>query len=55
MLIRAADGRPVAKGLVAYDAADAQALRGRRTDEFEAILGYRRRDEMVHRDDLVLL
>ncbi len=55
VLIRAADGRPVAKGLVAYDAADAQALRGRRTDEFEAILGYRRRDEMVHRDDLVLL
>ena len=28
---------------------------GRRTDEIEAILGYRGRDEMVHRDDLVLL
>ncbi len=55
VLIRAADGTPVAKGLAAYDAADAQLLRGRRTEEFETILGYRRRDEMVHRDDLVLL
>lgn len=55
VLIRAPDGTPVAKGLSAYDAADARALIGRRTEEIETILGYRGRDELVHRDDLVLL
>jgi glutamate 5-kinase len=28
---------------------------GRRTDEITALLGYRGRDELIHRDDLVLL
>lgn len=55
VLIRSPDGTPVAKGLCAYDAADAKALLGRRTEEIEAVLGYRGRDEMIHRDDLVLL
>jgi glutamate 5-kinase len=55
VLVLAPDGTPVAKGLSAYDAADAQALLGSRTEEIEAILGYRGRDEMIHRDDLVLL
>jgi glutamate 5-kinase len=55
VLVRAADGTPVAKGLSAYDAADAKALLGRRTEEIESVLGYRGRDEMIHRDDLVLL
>jgi glutamate 5-kinase len=55
VLVRAPDGTPVAKGLAAFDATDAKALVGRRTDEIEAILGYRGRAEMVHRDDLVLL
>jgi glutamate 5-kinase len=36
-----ADGGAVAKGLVAYDAADARRLLGRRTDEIEAALGWR--------------
>lgn len=56
VLVRASPGGdPVAKGLVAYDAADARRLAGRRTDEIEAALGWRGRDELVHRDDLVLL
>jgi glutamate 5-kinase len=55
VLVRAPDGAPIAKGLVAYDAADAQALLGRRSEEIESLLGYRGRDAMIHRDDLVLL
>jgi glutamate 5-kinase len=55
VLVRSPDGTPIAKGLCAYDAADARALLGRRTEEIEAILGYRGRDELIHRDDLVLL
>jgi glutamate 5-kinase len=49
------EGREVARGLSAYDADSARASPGRRSDEIEAILGWRGRDEMVHRDDLVLL
>jgi glutamate 5-kinase len=55
VLVRDPDGAPVAKGLSAYDAADAAAVLGRRTEEIEAILGYRGRNEIIHRDDLVLL
>jgi glutamate 5-kinase len=55
VLVRGPDGTVLAKGLSAYDAADARKLQGRRTEEIEAVLGWRGRDEMVHRDDLVLL
>ncbi len=33
---------------------DAELIAGKRTVEIEAILGYRGRDEMIHRDDLIL-
>ncbi|MDE2464048.1 MAG: glutamate 5-kinase [Alphaproteobacteria bacterium] len=48
------DGREAGRGLSAYSAQDARALLGRHTDEIPAILGYRGRDAMVHRDDLAL-
>jgi glutamate 5-kinase len=47
-------GREIARGLVAYDRDDAQRIIGRRSAEIEAILGFRGRHEMVHRDDLVM-
>ena len=53
--IRSASGRNLAHGLVAYDSDEATALVGRQSDEFENILGYRGRKELVHRDNLVLL
>jgi glutamate 5-kinase len=55
VLIKGPDARELAKGLSAYDAADARRILGRRTEEIEAALGWRGRDELVHRDDLVLL
>ena len=55
MTIRSASGRNLAHGLVAYDSDEATALVGRQSDEFENILGYRGRKELVHRDNLVLL
>ena len=48
-------GRELARGLSAYDAADAARIAGHRSAEIEAILGWRGRDELIHRDDLVLL
>jgi len=54
VVVKSEDGRELGRGLIAYDASDARALIGRRTVEIEAILGYRGRDEMIHRDDLAL-
>jgi glutamate 5-kinase len=48
------DGREVARGLSAYSAADARRIMRHKSGEIEALLGYRGRDEMIHRDDLVL-
>jgi glutamate 5-kinase len=53
--VLAPDGRELARGIVAYSAEDARRLLGRHSRDIEAILGYRGRDEIVHRDDLVLL
>ncbi len=48
-------GGEVARGLTAYSSADAALICGRRSTELEPLLGYRGRDEMIHRDDLVLV
>ena len=49
------NGRGVARGLAAYSSRDAEVIRGRRSDEIESLLGYGGRDEIIHRDDLVLM
>ena len=54
VLVKDRQGREIARGLIAYNASDAERIAGKRTVEIEAILGYRGRDEMIHRDDLVL-
>jgi glutamate 5-kinase len=55
VIVRDPDGNDIAKGLCAYDADDARRICGRRTEQIAALLGYRGRDELIHRDDLVLL
>jgi glutamate 5-kinase len=45
----------LARGLANYGAADLTRLRGRRSDEIEAVLGYDYGAEVIHRNDLVLL
>jgi glutamate 5-kinase len=53
VVIRGPDGE-IARGLVAYDAADAQLIRGKPSGDIAAVLGFAGRAEMVHRDDLVM-
>ena len=53
--VLSADGAEVARGIVAYSDADAARIMGRQSSEIEELLGFRGRDEMIHRDDLVLL
>ncbi len=50
-----AEGAEVARGIVAYSDGDAAKIMGRKSSEIEGILGFRGRDEMIHRDDLVLM
>ncbi len=54
VIVRDVDGAEIARGLSAYSSEDARRASGRRSQELEAILGYRGRDELIHRDDLVL-
>jgi glutamate 5-kinase len=49
------DGIEVARGICAYSDSDAARIIGRKSAEIEMLLGYRGRDEIVHRDDLVVL
>ncbi len=49
------DGLEIARGICAYSDVDAARIMGRKSGEIEALLGFRGRDEMVHRDDLVLM
>jgi len=51
----AADGREIARGLTAYPADEAAQIAGRRSGDIQEILGYSGGDEIIHRDDLVLL
>jgi glutamate 5-kinase len=54
VIIRGPDGAEIGRGLSAYDAADAQRIRGRSSADIAAILGFSGRTEMIHRDDLVV-
>ncbi|MCH4090607.1 glutamate 5-kinase [Acetobacter sp.] len=48
-------GDELARGLCAYTAEDARRIAGRRSEEFESVLGWHGHDELIHRDNLVLL
>jgi glutamate 5-kinase len=50
-----ADGREFARGLVSFDAAELRRIRGAKTQDIEARLGHRSVDEVIHRDNLVIL
>ena len=54
VVVRGPDGHEVGRGLVAYDADDAEKIKGRSSADVLLILGYTGRTEMIHRDDLVL-
>src|SRR5215467_10522608 len=49
------NGVEVARGIIAYSDVDSARIMGRKSSEIESILGFRGRDELIHRDDLVIL
>ena len=54
VIIRTGSGAEAGRGLSAYASADIARIAGHKSGEIEAILGYRGRDEIIHRDDLVV-
>jgi glutamate 5-kinase len=54
VIVRGPDGHEVGRGLIAYDAEDAEKIKGRSSADVMLILGYTGRTEMIHRDDLVI-
>src|SRR5476651_510117 len=54
VLVRGPDGSEIGRGLIAYDADDADKIKGHSSADVHLILGYTGRTEMIHRDDLVL-
>jgi glutamate 5-kinase len=54
VVVRGPDGAEIGRGLCAYDAGDADKIRGKSSANVLLILGFAGRTEMIHRDDLVL-
>jgi glutamate 5-kinase len=48
-------GNRIAKGIVNYSSVDLEKIKGRKTSEIEKILGTKHEDEIIHRDNLVVL
>ena len=54
VVVRGPDGAEIGRGLIAFDADDADKIKGRSSADIPAIVGFTGRSEMIHRDDLVL-
>ncbi|MBX9711190.1 MAG: glutamate 5-kinase [Xanthobacteraceae bacterium] len=54
VVVRGPDGHEIGRGLVAYDAENADRIKGRSSADAAQILGVSGRAEMIHRDDLVV-
>ncbi|MCX7913401.1 MAG: glutamate 5-kinase [Thermodesulfovibrionales bacterium] len=45
----------VAKGIVNYSSFELNRIKGKKTNEIESVLGYKYSDEVIHRDNLVII
>jgi len=48
-------GKEIARGLVNYDADEARAIAGRSSDRIAEVLGFISDEEMIHRDNMVIV
>jgi glutamate 5-kinase len=54
VVIRGPDGAEIGRGLVAYDADEAEKIRGKSSGDILLILGFGGRAEVIHRDDMAI-
>ena len=55
LAIKDPDGTEIARGLTLYNSKEALKILGKNSDEIDAILGYHRQGEIIHRDDMVFV
>jgi glutamate 5-kinase len=53
--VKTAEGHELARGLVHYSSAELEQIKGCKSTDIEALLGHKNFDEVIHRDDLVIL
>lgn len=49
------DGTPIARGLIHYSREEVEKIKGLKSADIETVLGYKYCDEVIHRDDLVVI
>ncbi len=55
VVIKTKDKKEIAKGLVSYTSDEISKIKGSKSIQIEELLGYRGYDEVIHRDNLVIL
>lgn len=55
LAIKDASGRALARGITNYSSAELALIKGRKSEEIEAVLGYRYEDEVLHIDNIALI
>ncbi|MFC1548410.1 PUA domain-containing protein, partial [Candidatus Omnitrophota bacterium] len=53
--IAGSDKKVIARGLSNYSSEEMQKIKGKRSEKIESELGYKDYDEVVHRDNLVIM
>ena len=55
LAIKDASGRTLARGITNYSSAELALIKGRKSEEIEAVLGYKYEDEALHIDNIALI
>ena len=55
LAIKDANGRALARGITNYSSAELALIKGRKSEEIEAVLGYKYEDEALHIDNIALI
>lgn len=55
LAIKDASGRALARGITNYSSAELALIKGRKSEEIEAVLGYKYEDEALHIDNIALI
>lgn len=55
VICQSSSGKEVARGLVNYSYQESQKIIGRPSEDIERLLGYKNEEELIHRDNLVLV
>ena len=55
LAIKDASGRALARGITNYSSAELALIKGRKSEEIEAVLGYKYEDEALHIDNIAMI